>query len=106
MFTRLTELQNMLLAEPGDAFLRYAIALELAKAGQLQQAIAETIQLIHEQPDYLGAYYQLGKWLEQNNQSDKALDIYRRGVAIAEKQNKKKALAEFQEAIWMLEDEL
>lgn len=104
MGNRLAELQQLLLEEPNDAFLRYAIALEHAAMGQLKTAIAETENLIADQPDYLGAYYQLGQWLEQDHQPEKALHIYHLGAVLAQKLNKLKTLGELNEAIWMLED--
>ena len=36
---RLQQILDMLREDPGDAFLRYALALEKAKEGQLQEAI-------------------------------------------------------------------
>lgn len=38
---RLDQLRAMLAEEPGDLFLRYAIALELKRAGSMELAIAD-----------------------------------------------------------------
>jgi tetratricopeptide (TPR) repeat protein len=61
MSTRLEQLLEMLKAEPQDAFLRYAVALEYEVAGNLSEAIARIEALINDQPDYLGAYNSNGK---------------------------------------------
>jgi predicted Zn-dependent protease len=56
---RLAQLRSMLAEEPGDKFLRYAIALEHKRAGNLQLAVAELEALIHEDPAQVPCYYQL-----------------------------------------------
>ena len=102
--SRLQQLQQMLLDEPDDSFLNYALALEFAKEDNLPQAISIIEKVIQHNENYLGAYYQLGKLYEQQNLSEKAISIYRKGIAIAQAQNNKKAQGELSEALWMLED--
>jgi predicted Zn-dependent protease len=102
--SRLAQLQSMLAEEPGDAFLRYAIAVELAAAGRRTQAIAQVQQLLTDKPDYLGAYYQLGQWLEQENKTAEALHTYHLGAQLARQTGNRKTLGELNEAIWLLED--
>jgi tetratricopeptide (TPR) repeat protein len=104
MSTRLEQLLEMLKAEPQDAFLRYAVALEYEVAGNLSEAIARIEALINDQPDYLGAYYKLGQLHEQQREIEKALDVYHRGAAIAKQQNNTKTLGEINTAILLLED--
>ncbi|MGL5892757.1 MAG: hypothetical protein ACRC3B_22880 [Bacteroidia bacterium] len=101
---RLSQLRLMLAEEPGDAFLRYAISVELAAEGNRTEAIENVQQLIADQPEYLGAYYQLGQWLEQESRTNEALHIYHLGAALARKTGNKKTLGEINEAIWLLED--
>lgn len=62
---RLAQLQAMLAEEPGDKFLRYAIALEKKRAGDVQAAATELEQLLREDPAYIGAYYQLALLLAE-----------------------------------------
>ncbi len=101
---RLAALEEMLRESPNDAFVQYAIAVEYAAQNQTQEAIQRIEQLISKQPDYLGAYYKLGKLYEETNQPDKALDVFKRGATLAQHQGNKKTLGELNEAIWMLED--
>jgi len=56
-------------------------------------------------PNYLGAYYQLGKLYEQQNLVEQAIAAYREGIDIAKAQGDRKAQGEMNEALWMLEDE-
>jgi tetratricopeptide (TPR) repeat protein len=104
MSSRLEQLLEMLKAEPQDAFLRYAVALEYEAAGNITEAITRIENLISDQPDYLGAYYKLGQLHEQQREIEKALDVYHRGAAIAKQQNNSKTLGEINTAILLLED--
>jgi tetratricopeptide (TPR) repeat protein len=101
---RLAALEEMLRESPNDPFLHYAIAVEYAAQNQTAEAIQRIEQLIGNKPDYLGAYYKLGKLYEDNNQPEKALDVFKRGASLAQQQGNKKTLGELNEAIWMLED--
>jgi tetratricopeptide (TPR) repeat protein len=56
---RLQQLRSMLLEEPKDAFIRYAIALELKREGLMEQAATALGELLTEDPKYIACYYQL-----------------------------------------------
>lgn len=56
---RLAQLHAMLAEEPGDPFLRYAIALEKKRAGDMEDAATDLEALIAEDPKYIACYYQL-----------------------------------------------
>jgi hypothetical protein len=60
--------------------------------------------LCQRNPEYLGAYYKLGKLFEESKEETSAIEIYKTGLALAQKQNNKKAAGELSEAIWMLEE--
>ena len=102
---RLAQLETLLLEDPKDPFLHYAIALEYASRGNKNEAIARIEKLITDKPDYLGAYYQLGQLYEQTQQNEKAITTYRTGTTLAQKSGNKKTLGELNEALWMLEEE-
>lgn len=104
MSSRLDQLLVMLNEEPHDAFLRYAVAVEYSVAGNIPEAISRIESLIADQPDYLGAYYKLGQLHEQNADTEKAIDVYKRGAAVAKQQNNTKTLGELNTAIMLLED--
>lgn len=103
--TRLEQLQEMLQKEPLDPFLNYAIALEHAKAGSVAKAISIIEEIIARDENYLGAYYQLGKYYEETGQKEKAISAYRKGIAIAKKQDNRKTLGELSTALMLLDDE-
>ena len=101
---RLAALNEMLLETPADPFLHYAIALEHAARGNRREAITRIEKLLAEKEDYLGAYYQLGQFYEQENQSEKAMGIYKRGMEIAQQQKNMKTLGELRSALENLEE--
>lgn len=62
---RLSQLRELLAEEPGDKFLRYAIALEKKRAGDVQGAATDLEELLREDPAYIGGYYQLALLLAE-----------------------------------------
>lgn len=101
---RIKHLVEMLEKEPFDSFLNYALATEFFKQGNSSEAIEMLEKILERNPDYLGAYLQLGQWYETVNKADKALAIYQKGCIVAQKQQNHKALSELNQAIFMLED--
>ena len=95
---------DMLKDEPNDPFLVYALALEHIKDDELSEAITALEVLVSSQPDYLPAYYQLGKLKEQQGLISEAIVIYKKGEKIASEQRDLKTKSELSEAIWELED--
>lgn len=102
--SRLAQIEEMLKSEPNDSFLNYALALEYAKANDVAKAIQLIETLLSKDENYLGAYYQLGKYYEQIQDIQKAISTYTKGVEVAKKIKNNKALGELNEALWMLEE--
>lgn len=102
--SRLEQILRMLKEDPSDPFLNYAMALEFAKLGNIDTAIDAIEGIIARDANYLGAYYQLGKFYEQSLQPEKAISTYQKGIAVAKNQHNNKALGELSEALLMLED--
>jgi tetratricopeptide (TPR) repeat protein len=65
---------------PGDAFVRYGLAMELVKAGELEGAVKEFESLLAVNPDYAAAYFHGGQTLEKLGRLDEARTFYRRGI--------------------------
>lgn len=101
---RFKQLQQLLADEPADSFLNYALALEYAKNNELQQAITIIEQVLHRDPNYLGAYLQLGGLYEQTLHFDKAAELYKKGIDVAQKQRNTKAKGELCTALDLLAD--
>ena len=95
---------DMLVKEPNDVFLNYALAMEHLSAEEFKEAEAQLRKVLNIKTDYLPCYYQLGQVNEKLNNIDLALSYYKQGVEIAKSQNNTKALGELNEAIWQLED--
>jgi tetratricopeptide (TPR) repeat protein len=72
---RLAQLRALLMEEPHDPFLRYAIALELKRAGNMEEAAADLERLIREDPKYIACYYQLALILLDMGRSAEAVDV-------------------------------
>jgi len=93
---RLEQLFDFLKATPNDPFILYAIAIEYIKQKDFDQALTYFQELLHQKPDYVGAYYHFGKLYEQLGQEDQALTIYRKGMAVAQQAHDMHAFSELQ----------
>jgi tetratricopeptide (TPR) repeat protein len=102
---RLLQIREMLLSEPLDEFLNYALAIELEQEGQLTEAIRVIREILERNENYGGGYYKLGELLAKEGQKAEAIAIYHKGIAIAQKQRNAKATRELRAALENLEDE-
>ena len=102
--SRKEQILNMLVSEPHDVFLNYALAMEHLSAEEFKEADLQLKKVLDIKADYLPCYYQLGQVNEKLGNNNIALTYYKQGVDIAKSQNNHKALGELNEAIWMLED--
>ncbi len=100
---RLESLLELLKAESDDVFLNYALGMEYAALQRRDVAEQQFRKVLALDPGYLGAYYQLGKLLEAWKTSA-AMEIYREGLEKARIKKDHKAVNEFEEAIFLLED--
>ena len=101
---RIELIQKMLQENPNDCFLNYASALEYAKEGNSKLAIEIMEKLVKQDQNYLATYYQLGKLYEQEDQVEKALVVFKKGIIIAKQQENIKAIGELEEALMILDD--
>ncbi|MFO0981913.1 MAG: tetratricopeptide repeat protein [Planctomycetota bacterium] len=76
-FRRMVELN------PDDPLARYSLGRALADELQHAAAVSELERLLERKPDYSVAYLQLGKSLEALGRRDAAIEVYRRGIAVA-----------------------
>ena len=101
--SRMQQIRSMLEKEPMDDFLNYALALEYEKDGQLLLAQSTIEALLSRNENYQGAYYKLGALYEKTGEQDKAILVYRKGMALSKASNNRRAYAELQEALQNLE---
>lgn len=99
---RLDQLLKLHAADPEDADLPYMIALEYAKAGDTDRAVAWLDQTLELDPHYHYAYFQKAKVLDDEGDGADALVVLDEGIAMATRAGDAKALAELQELRGML----
>jgi tetratricopeptide (TPR) repeat protein len=102
--SRFEQLLKMIEEEPNDSFLNHALAMEYLSLGKFEEAKKVFEKVLSENENYLASYYQLGQTLEKLNENEKAVEVYKKGIELAQKQNNNKAKNELAEALWMLED--
>jgi uncharacterized protein HemY len=102
--TRVEMILTMLKNEPNDLFLNYSLGLEHFADKDFTKAEDCFKKALSIESDYIPAYYQLGKLFEAQNKTEDALAFYNKGLAFAKEQKNNKAINEFGEAIFMLED--
>lgn len=95
---RLNKLLEFLEKAPNDAFTLYSIAYEYMNAGQYEAASQYFQQLLQADPQYVGAYYHLGKTLEKLKLSEEAEKVYQQGILVAQSKPDFHALAELNSA--------
>ncbi len=102
---RLDLILDMLEKDSNDTFLIYAAALEYQKEGNQKKAVGHLENLTVRFPDYLAAYYTLGKIYENTGEFDKAITTYKKGKEVAKKQKDEKTIGELTEALMLLDEE-
>jgi tetratricopeptide (TPR) repeat protein len=79
--TRIELLEQLLVQNPANVFVRYGLAMEHVKAGDHQRAVAEFQSILDTDPAYGAAYFHGGQTFEKMGRLDDARDYYRRGIA-------------------------
>lgn len=77
---RFDKLKELLKENPKDNFLRHALALEYIKAGDDVKAKDIFEEILSESPDYIGSYYHLARLLERLDETDLAVQWYKKGL--------------------------
>ncbi len=102
--SRLEQLTEMLATEPDDAFLNYALALELDKAERHAESLALFEKLIEFDPPYVPAFFMAGQMLSRLDRNAEATSFLTRGIAEARKQGNGHAAGEMTEFLAMIEE--
>jgi tetratricopeptide (TPR) repeat protein len=95
--TRLDQLLRFYKEDPNDPFSIYGLALEYQKtdANESERFFDD---LLNKFPDYLPAYYHAAKLKTSLGSNQKAIEIYKKGITLAEKTNERKTLQELRSA--------
>jgi len=103
--SRIDQIRQFLLDSPNDSFLRYALAQELQKQGDVEAAKDAYLWLTDNQPSYVATYYHLGKLLIAQGEKEAALAWFNLGIEHAKAAKELHALSELQSAKLELEYE-
>lgn len=99
----LDQLQSLLTADPTDAFLLYAVAMELTKLGRSEDAVAAFADLRNKHPDYIPAYFMGARAFEQNGDIEDAKELLRTGISLATAKGDTHAASEMSAALTAIE---
>jgi Flp pilus assembly protein TadD len=96
---RVQFLRSSIDVNPDDAFARYGLAVELARAGEANDAWEHFRYLLDHHPDYWATYYQAGMLLADRGRTEEARQVFSRGIEVTERLGQKHALSELQAAL-------
>ncbi len=99
---RVDILKQMLAQDPNNSFARYGLAMEFAKSGELEQAVAEFKQLLTSDQSYVAAYYHGGQALEKLGRVEDARDMYEHGMEASTRKGDLHTRAEIEAALNLL----
>jgi predicted Zn-dependent protease len=84
-----------LVGTPRDgALLRFSLGNEYVKLGDHGNAIAHLREAVARDPEYSAAWKLLGRALAETNAPAEALEVYRRGIEVAQARGDKQAAKE------------
>ena len=92
--TRKQQLEELLELDPDDSFVRYGLAMEHASAGQDDEAVKFLDELLRRDPGYVPAYLQAGRALIRVGDDERARDVLRRGIVVAQRAGEDHAAGE------------
>jgi Tfp pilus assembly protein PilF len=98
------KLKEYLAADPGDSFIRHALAMEYLSRGDYAAARRLLEEVLALDPGAVGSYYQLAKLLEQAGETAEALRCYEKGMAAARAAGETRAFNELRTAYEDLAD--
>lgn len=81
----LNRLQDMLAAGQDSPLLRFSLGTELLRAGDAAGAQAHLESAVEQNPDYSAAWKLLGKATAEAGDSARAMEVFQRGIEVAER---------------------
>jgi predicted Zn-dependent protease len=100
---RRLQLERSLAEDPTDRFLRYGLALQCLREGDVEEGRRRLRELIADHPDEVAAYQQLGQSYRESGQLDEARAVLRQGVEKAEAKGDSHAAAEMRGLLDLLD---
>jgi thioredoxin-like negative regulator of GroEL len=99
MTTRREKIEAMLAEDPADIFLRYSLAMELAKEGLHDESLRGLRELAQGNPPYVPAFFMAAQQLVQHQQLAAARTMLREGIEAARAQDDSHAAGEMSELL-------
>ena len=99
---RLEILEQMVRENPNNTFARYGLAMEHAKSGQYNEAIAEFRTLLQSDENYAAAYFHAGQAYEKLGQIEEARAIYEKGIEVTTRKGDTHTRSEIEAALSLL----
>lgn len=81
--SRREKLEKMLVADPDDPFLHYALAKEEISAGEPAAGVQRLTGVIERFPDYVPAYFQKAQTAAELGEIETARQTVTAGIAVA-----------------------
>jgi len=97
------QIEAMLIDNPNDTFLLYALAMELASQGELDRSLSIFGELIHLDVPYVPAFFMSSQQLVQLGRVAEAKTMLAAGIEHARKQQDDHAAAEMSEFLATLD---
>lgn len=91
---RLDQILKLLEAEPGDAFLRYALAMEYRSLGEAASAGENFRKLMANSPPHVPSFFMFGQLLVEQGEIEEARTVLREGIEQARTQGDAHAAGE------------
>jgi predicted Zn-dependent protease len=83
---RRLKLEMSLAEDPSDTFLRYGLALQCLREGDVDEGRARLHALIDDHPDnQVAAHQQLGQSYKDAGETEAAADVLGKGIALAKR---------------------
>jgi tetratricopeptide (TPR) repeat protein len=101
--SRINRLYKFLEEDPKDPFVRFALATEYRKIGEIDRALHWFEQLVADRPDYVGTYYHLGKLYVKLGRMSDARETFEKGIETASSIHDFHAISELRSARMELE---
>lgn len=95
--SRRESIEAMLAEDPGDTFLRYALAMELEKERNHEASLAQLRGLMADNPPYVPAFFRAGQQLASLGRVNEARAALRDGIEQARAQGDAHAAGEMSE---------
>jgi Tfp pilus assembly protein PilF len=90
----IANLEKMLAAGQDNALLRFSLGSAYLKEGQVDAALVHLASAVEQDPGYSAAWKIYGKTLAEAGRTKEAIDVYERGIAVAEEKGDLQAAKE------------